>query len=262
MKPLISVVTVCFNAVKDIEKTILSVINQTYENIEYIIIDGGSTDGTVDVIKKYADRITYWISEPDKGIYDAMNKGIKVATGEWINFMNAGDCFVKETVLEDCFGRTVYNHDERVLYGNCIYKYKWGYRRVVPEDIRNIVNRMTMCHQSVFIRGYKDVYFDLEYKLAADYNQILCLYMDNQRFRYINCYVALEEMQRGSTCNNYKESKEETRKIQISLGLSPLKCNYNYCLSILHFNVSNCIKRILPNTFLMLLYRSGKTLNS
>ena len=88
---LISVVTVSYNAVATIEQTLLSVINQTYPNIEYIIIDGGSTDGTVDIIKKYADEIVYWISEPDKGIYDAMNKGIKKANGEWINFINAGD---------------------------------------------------------------------------------------------------------------------------------------------------------------------------
>ena len=79
---LISVVTVSYNAVATIEQTLLSVINQTYPNIEYIIIDGGSTDGTVDIIKKYADEIVYWISEPDKGIYDAMNKGIKKANGE------------------------------------------------------------------------------------------------------------------------------------------------------------------------------------
>ena len=100
MKLLISVVTVCYNAADTIEKTMLSVLNQTYHDIEYIIIDGGSTDGTVEIIRKYADRIAYWVSEPDKGIYDAMNKGIKVATGEWINFMNAGDEFVDEGVIE------------------------------------------------------------------------------------------------------------------------------------------------------------------
>lgn len=73
--PIISIITISYNAVKDIESTILSVLNQTYPNIEYIIIDGGSTDGTLDIIKKYEDKITYWVSEPDKGIYDAMNKG-------------------------------------------------------------------------------------------------------------------------------------------------------------------------------------------
>ena len=75
----ISVVTVCYNAVKELERTMLSVLNQTYDNVEYIVIDGGSTDGTVEIIKKYAGRLAYWVSEPDTGIYDALSKGIKVA---------------------------------------------------------------------------------------------------------------------------------------------------------------------------------------
>ena len=83
-KPKLSIITVSFNCVNEIEETILSVINQDYPNLEYIIIDGGSTDGTVDVIKKYESRLTYWKSEPDKGLYDAMNKGIMKATGEWV----------------------------------------------------------------------------------------------------------------------------------------------------------------------------------
>ena len=97
--PIISVITVCYNAVANIEETMLSVLNQRYDKVEYIVIDGGSKDGTLDVIKKYANKLAYWISEPDKGIYDAMNKGIAKATGDWINFMNAGDKFINEEVL-------------------------------------------------------------------------------------------------------------------------------------------------------------------
>ena len=97
--PKISIITVSFNAVKVIEETIVSVINQTYTNVEYIIIDGGSTDGTVDIIKEYADKISYWVSESDKGIYDAMNKGGIKALGDFLYFLNAGDSFYNKSSL-------------------------------------------------------------------------------------------------------------------------------------------------------------------
>ena len=100
-KPLVTVVTVVFNAKSHLEKTIQSVIQQTYENIEYIIIDGASTDGTLEIIKKYEDQIDYWVSEKDNGLYDAMNKAIKASNGIWLNFMNSGDLFVdKHTLLQ------------------------------------------------------------------------------------------------------------------------------------------------------------------
>ena len=89
--PRISIITVVYNGASTLEQTILSVLKQTYSRIEYIIIDGGSKDGTVDIIKKYQDRIAYWVSEPDEGIYDAMNKGIRHASGDWIYFLGADD---------------------------------------------------------------------------------------------------------------------------------------------------------------------------
>ena len=96
----ISIITVSYNAAKTIEQTISSVVNQTYQDIEYIIIDGGSTDGTMDIIRKYEDRIAYWISEPDKGIYDAMNKGIDVATGDYVYFLGADDRLVDANIID------------------------------------------------------------------------------------------------------------------------------------------------------------------
>ena len=119
-KPLITVVTVVFNGAKLLDDTIKSVINQTYSNIEYIIIDGCSTDGTLDIIEKYRDEIS-WVSEHDKGIYDAMNKGIALANGKWINFMNAGDSFYSLSTIADVFVGNKY--DEDVLFGNVHIRY-------------------------------------------------------------------------------------------------------------------------------------------
>lgn len=102
-RPLVTVITISYNAEAIIERTILSVINQTYPAVEYIIIDGGSTDSTVDIIEKYANKVTYWISEPDNGIYDAMNKGLDIATGKWVSFMNSGDYYYSNNVLDAIF---------------------------------------------------------------------------------------------------------------------------------------------------------------
>src|SRR5690606_2467889 len=98
--PKLSVITIVYNNVKDIERTILSIITQTYDNIEYIIIDGGSTDGTLDIIKKYQHKVSQWVSEPDKGIYNAMNKGLKMSSGDYILFMNSGDEVYDQRTVE------------------------------------------------------------------------------------------------------------------------------------------------------------------
>jgi glycosyltransferase involved in cell wall biosynthesis len=98
--PKISIITVCYNAEKQLKKTIDSVINQTYKNIEFIIIDGASSDNSLELLKTYSSSINFWVSEPDHGIYDAMNKGLSVATGDYVQFLNAGDYFCDETSLE------------------------------------------------------------------------------------------------------------------------------------------------------------------
>ena len=98
-----SIITINFNNREGLERTIKSVITQTCQDFEYIIIDGGSTDGSIDIIKKYANKIHYWVSEPDNGIYHAMNKGVQFAHGEYLNFMNSGDFFIDIEVLSDLF---------------------------------------------------------------------------------------------------------------------------------------------------------------
>lgn len=120
-KPLLTVITVVFNGEAYLEQTILSVIEQTYDNVEYIIVDGGSTDGTIDIIKQYDAYIDYWVSEPDKGIYDAMNKAISLANGIWLNFMNAGDSLNTKTVLNEIYTDTKQYQDVDFIYSDTIF---------------------------------------------------------------------------------------------------------------------------------------------
>jgi glycosyltransferase involved in cell wall biosynthesis len=120
-KPIITVITVARNCEDTIEDTIVNVINQKFRNIEYIIIDGASSDNTLEIIKKYERSIDYWISELDNGIYDAMNKGIDLATGDWINFMNAGDSFYNYNLFSTIFDQFEYNKFD-VIYGDFIAK--------------------------------------------------------------------------------------------------------------------------------------------
>lgn len=192
MPPKISIVTVCYNAVHTIEQTILSVSNQTYQNIEYIIIDGGSTDGTVEIIKRYESHFSYWISESDKGIYDAMNKGIKKTSGEWVIFMNSGDLFVDKTVLENVFLRDSHSNSEvLVLYGS----YKEINNDIISNEIKplNICTlkyKMPFCHQSTFVKGeiLKKYLFDSSLRIAADFKLFNSIYKKygEKAFQYIN----------------------------------------------------------------------------
>lgn len=206
----ISVVTVCYNAVKSIEETMLSVLNQTYPNIEYIIIDGGSTDGTVDIIKKYADRLAYWISEPDKGIYDAMNKGITAATGDYINFMNAGDSFYSNNTL--AIAKQILDNNAVIAYGDCYMKFgDTGFIRR-PLKLKYLKTKPTFCHQSTFIKlKYQSQnLYNSNLKIASDYKFFYdAYYKDSVTFQYIPYTVACFDSRSGVSTNEFKRSLQE-----------------------------------------------------
>ena len=208
MPPLISVVTICYNAKNDLEKTILSVLSQTYQDIEYIIIDGGSTDGTVDIIHKYSERLFYWISEPDKGIYDAMNKGMDRATGSWINFMNAGDTFCDNEVIKNIFG---YNDlsDYSVIYGDCYVSKLNQLQYLKASSMKKVHVQMPFCHQSSFIRKTR-LRFSIDLKIAADYQMIYEYYRMNgiSSFLYISKPISVFDATGISTTNNNLLQKE------------------------------------------------------
>lgn len=194
---LISIITVSFNSEETIRDTIESVINQTYSNIEYILIDGASKDSTVDIIKEYEplakDKgIDYkWVSEPDDGIYDAMNKGIKKASGMWVNFMNCGDTFYGTTIIEKIFSNN--NYDEvGVIYGNhrVIYPKKTLIR--MAGSVNNLWKGSQFCHQSTFIsRAYHDNnLYNTSNKIGADFEFFYYFKKSGGVFRKLDIVVA------------------------------------------------------------------------
>ena len=177
----VSVVTVFFNGEKTLEKTIQSVIEQTYENIEYLIIDGGSTDSTVSIIKNYDSKIAFWKSEADKGIYDAMNKGLLQASGDFLIFLGADDVFIDKDVVMNFVRKISTGSFDYIYYGNVIktsnnerYDGLFSKKKFA---IKNI------CHQAIFYpkKIYKQNKYNLKYKLWADYAYNLKLF-DYMRF--------------------------------------------------------------------------------
>ncbi len=184
-KPTITIVTVVYNGEQEIEETIKSVIEQTYKDIEYIIVDGASTDNTIKIVKKYEDHIAHWTSEKDNGIYDAMNKGIDLANGKWINFMNAGDTFADNDTLSKIVENTKENND--VIYGDRYYVKNDKKTLQKAKSIDTIFEKMPFGHQSVFIKNevLKKFKFNDTYKFAADYNLLMQLYLEKYNFQYI-----------------------------------------------------------------------------
>nr|WP_263458985.1 glycosyltransferase family 2 protein [Bathymodiolus platifrons methanotrophic gill symbiont] len=161
--------TVVFNGAEHLEQTINSVIGQTYDNVEYIIIDGGSTDNTLEIIKKYEGQIDYWVSEPDGGIYDAMNKGTGLATGEWVNFMNAGDWFMRNDTINSIFRNNIKSD---LVYGDHEIRYSTLNKSVKAKSVLEIFKGMPFCHQSMLILNRLQLtnpYQYKKYKVAADF---------------------------------------------------------------------------------------------
>ena len=207
----ISIITITYNAIKVIEKTIQSVVKQKYDDIEYIIIDGGSTDGTIDIIKQYENKISLWISEPDKGIYDAMNKGIKLAKGEWINFMNAGDYFYDNLVLSK-FSEIAKQSNADIIYGEVIKRLPSIIFPEKPMPLSFIKNHMVFSHQSTFIKAsyHKKYLFNDKFKSSGDYHFFYNSYYNwNARFQYIPTIIAYYDESQGMSKDNWKIAYKE-----------------------------------------------------
>jgi glycosyltransferase involved in cell wall biosynthesis len=180
----VSIITPSFNSVRTIEKTILSVLEQDYDNLEFIIIDGGSTDGTVDIIKKHQDKIHYWISGPDKGISDAFNKGLSVATGDYINFQGADDYLLQNNVISLMMANI--DPEKDLLVCGRIERIKDTQEREIVfktsanfSGKRSLLFRMSLPHQALFTnKKFFEKYstFDVNNKFCMDYEMILRAY--------------------------------------------------------------------------------------
>jgi len=185
--PLISIITVVMNGDNFIERTIHSVINQKYKNIEYIIIDGASTDETLNIIRKYDESIDYWLSEKDRGIYDAMNKGIKLANGRIIGLINAGDIYQQEAIsivankyLE---AKRSGSTDNYVFYGSMkIIDVSMNQLIMGNNHFDSVYSRMFINHPSVFVtKGvYDQRLYDINFKIVADFDFFLSLYLEQK----------------------------------------------------------------------------------
>lgn len=231
----ISIITVCYNAVNTIEETILSVIKQRYDNVEYVIIDGKSTDGTCAVIERYKEKIACFVSEPDKGIYDAMNKGLQKATGDFVLFLGADDHLMSYDVLSNVASKI--QDSESVYYGNVLRSERndlyCGRYNKYKIAVKNI------CHQAIFYPRsvYKQNVFELQYKIFADYAYNLSLY-DTVPFKYLPITVAYFNDQGCSShvVDGYF-NKDRKKMIVSHLGFLP----YVYS-NIYHF-LRNLIKK-------------------
>lgn len=218
--PLVSIITVVYNGEKHIEQTIKSVLNQTYSNIEYLIIDGASTDNTLKIINQYKEKITQFVSEEDSGIYNAMNKGLALAKGEIIGILNADDYYFENTIQQVVEAFSASKSD--LIYGNMV-KLKTlqniDYLKEVAPNISLIEQTMPIFHPATFVK--KSVYekiggFNEKYKLSADYDFIYRAYKNNLNFEYIPQPLTVFRIDgiSSTNCQSYKEGY----KILVSHG--------------------------------------------
>lgn len=204
----VTVVTAVLNDAGHIEQTILSVISQTDIEIEYIIVDGGSKDGTLELIGKYKDKISLLISEPDRGVYDAMNKGIKYSTGDFVYFINSGDILLNPSILSKIKLEELKERNA-IIYGNVVVAYGNIEALEKPRPFFNSKMKFKgigICHQSMFFPGklIRNEKYDLSYNIAADYDLAYRLWRKGTVFLYKDITIAKYDWGKGISSNPYK----------------------------------------------------------
>ncbi len=239
INPKLSVITIVYNNVKDIERTMLSVLNQTYSNIEYIVIDGASMDGTIEIIEHYKNRLAHFISEKDNGIYDAMNKGLALASGDYVLFMNSGDEIYATETVDEVFA-TAPSGD--IYYGETeMYNQNWkslGQRRHrAPEhfDWHSFKFGMNVSHQAIYIKRSLAQPFDLRYKYSADIDWIIRAAKNASNVVNTHLYVAKYLVGGISKKKHLASLKERFIILSHYYGLIPNILNH----ILIAFNLAN-----------------------
>jgi len=242
MQPKLSVITIVYNNVKDIERTMLSVLNQSYPHLEYIVIDGASKDGTQKVIEKYRDKITRYISEPDHGIYDAMNKGLALAGGDYVLFMNSGDEIYSPDTVTDVFDN---QNSADIYYGETeMYNEKWesqGQRRhCAPENFnwRSFKYGMSVGHQAIYIKRSITEPYDLQYKYSSDIDWIIKAAKKASSIVNTHMYVAKYLVGGMSKKKHFASLQERFKIFNKYYGLIPNLINHVFiALSLISYFV-------------------------
>ncbi|WP_418794190.1 glycosyltransferase family 2 protein [Phocaeicola coprophilus] len=217
--PKFSIITVTYNAGAVLEDTIQSVITQTYRNVEYIIVDGGSKDHTLDIINRYREHIHTLVSEPDKGLYDAMNKGIHLATGDYLCFLNAGDELHEDDTLQLMVHSITGTELPDVLYGETAIVDEEGHflrmrRLSAPENLnwKSFKDGMLVCHQAFFPRRELAEPYDLRYRFSADFDW--CIRIMKKSHTLHNTHLTLiDYLNEGMTTRNHRASLHERFRI-------------------------------------------------
>jgi glycosyltransferase involved in cell wall biosynthesis len=261
----LSIITINYNNSADLVKTIDSVLAQTWMDYEFIIIDGGSTDGSVDHIKAVTDKLSYWVSEKDEGVFHAMNKGIGVAKGEYLLMLNAGDYLVDSTILERCFGGGQYQAD--ILFGD-VYREADGKvfeKSIFPDQLTfGFLRRGALSHQASFIkREIHDLVglYDESLKYCSDWKfLILALCRYNVSYQHLQFFVSVCDCG-GLTCNpaNFRAMGIETESVLRQYFPTFLSDYYasdllegkklKFRVKLLQQNLKSHIKNLLPKAW-------------
>ena len=228
--PYLSVITIVYNNVRDIERTMRSVINQTYANIEYIVVDGLSNDGTLRVIDKYKDRIAKIVSEKDEGIYDAMNKGLALATGDYVIFMNSGDEFYDDeivaAVFASCDDADIYYGETEMIADDGTSLGQRRHKTPAKFTWRGFKYGMSISHQAIYIRLSLAEPYDRRYQLSSDIDWIIRAAKKAKKIVNVNRYVAKYLVGGMSKKKNRQSLVERFDIMKRNYGLIPTVFNH------------------------------------